>query len=79
MEYDRVIKWLERKLQSESELAVAFGIGAMAGGIVILCLTWCAIHLVCLYSLSWILGQGHWACSLVPTVMIPLLFWGNDA
>ena len=32
---------------------------------------------MCLYSLSWILGHDHWACFLVPTLMIPLLFWGN--
>ena len=77
MDNDRIMAWLDRKLRAESRLAVVLGMCGLGGGVIILGVTWCAIHIVCLYSLSWILGHGHWACFLVPTLMIPLLFWGN--
>jgi len=77
MEHDLVIWWLERKLKSQAVLAVALGVLALVGGTAILALTWGLMYAVCLYCLEWILGFSHWSYTLIPTVMIPLLFWGN--
>ena len=77
MDYEHVIAWLTRKLRSDALLSAVVGIVAFVGGVVILALTWGLIYAVCFYSLCSVLGLNHWSYTLVPTIMIPLLFWGN--
>jgi hypothetical protein len=77
MDYDAAISWLKRRQKSEALLAIVLGVVCLVGSIVILAVTWSVIHAVCLYSFHWILGYGHWSYTLVPTVLLPLLFWGN--
>ena len=77
MEYDAAILWLKRRQKSEVLLALVLGVVSLVGSIVILAVTWGIIYAVCLNGFHWILGYGHWSYTLVPTLVLPLLFWGN--
>lgn len=77
MNYDQTITWLDRRVKRDSLLSSLLGVLALLGGVAILAVTWGLMYAVCFYCLQWILGFSHWSYTVIPTAMIPLLFWGN--
>ena len=77
MNYDQTIAWLDRRLKRDLLLSALAGVFALLGGVAILAVTWGLMYAVCFYCLQWILGFSHWSYVVIPTAMIPLLFWGN--
>ncbi|MGD0091593.1 MAG: hypothetical protein ABSE73_16880 [Planctomycetota bacterium] len=72
-----MIPWLERKSQSEARQTAVLGAWVFVGAVVILVITWGLLNMVCLRYFYWFFGSSLWLYTLVPTAVIPLLFWGS--
>ena len=77
MSYDNTILWLKQKMKTEAWSALALGLLGLAGGAIILLITWIVLYAVVLNAMHGFLGCTHWSYALIPTLMLPLLFWGH--
>ena len=78
MDHTHVIGWLTRKRRIDAAQNSLVGLLLCLAGAAVLVVTWALAYCICLFCLSGYLGFHHWSYTLIPTLLLPLLFWGNS-